>query len=227
VILPSFIKNIINDLKRSLSSNYNLARYKKRYPNCDFYPGAIISDTEFQGYNVVFNDTIIDGCKLGAHTYVQKKATIFNAEIGKFCSIAAYVSIGPGIHKTDGISTHPVFYLQNTPLVKKYSDKDLFTSSKKTLIGNDVWIGERAIIVDGVSIGNGSIVAAGAVVTKDVLPYSIVGGVPAKILKMRFDENIASSVNASAWWDKSEEWLEKNYRTFADPEQFLDHINKP
>ena len=149
---------------------------------------------------------------------------MFNAKIGKFCSIASGVSIGPGIHKMDGVSTHPVFYLQNTPLKKKFSDKDLIKSSKTTTIGHDVWIAERAILIDGISIGTGAIIAAGSVVTKDVEPYSIVGGIPAKHIKYRFDEKERELLLASQWWDLPEEWLMKNYSLFSSTPEFLNKI---
>jgi acetyltransferase-like isoleucine patch superfamily enzyme len=163
----------------------------------------------------------MDNCKLGDHSYIQKNSSIFNAEIGKFCSIASNVSIGPGIHKTDGISTHPVFYLSNTPLVKKYSNRDVFESSKRTVIGHDVWIGEKSIVLDGVEIGTGAIIAAGSVVTKNVDPYAIVGGVPAKLLKFRFTENEIEAILYSEWWNQSDEWLQNNYLAFNNIKSFL------
>ena len=88
-------------------------------------------------------------------------------------------------------------------------------------IGNDVWIGEKAIILDGVTIGNGAVIAAGAVVTKDVQPYSIVGGVPAKHIKFRFDEETRCIIEQSCWWDNTEEWFIRNADTMLDPRSFL------
>jgi acetyltransferase-like isoleucine patch superfamily enzyme len=163
----------------------------------------------------------MESCKVGDYTYIQKRTTVFNAEIGKFCSIASSVSIGPGIHKMDGVSTHPIFYLNNTPLLKKFSDKDLFESSKLTIIGNDVWIGEKAIVLDGVEIGSGAIIAAGSVVTKNVAPYAIVGGVPAKVLKSRFNENEINTLLKAEWWNSSDEWLKENYYKFSSLANFL------
>ncbi|WP_426668526.1 DapH/DapD/GlmU-related protein [Mucilaginibacter sp. McL0603] len=129
------------------------------------------------------------------------------------------------MHKLDGASTHPAFYLRNTPLLKKYSNQDEFTTAKQTLIGHDVWIGENAIVLDGVNIGTGAVVAAGAVVTKDVAPYTIVGGVPAKIIKTRFSGSEIDCILNSKWWDKNEEWLIENYKSFNDISDFIKLVN--
>ena len=93
-------------------------------------------------------------------------------------------------------------------------------------IGNDVWIGTGAILLDGVTIGNGAIVAAGAVVNKDVPPYAVVGGVPAKIIKYRFSEEIVKKLEESRWWEKEESWLLKNAEKFSNIEIFLKSVEE-
>jgi acetyltransferase-like isoleucine patch superfamily enzyme len=147
-----------------------------------------------------------------------------NTDLGRFCSIASNVSIGPGVHKTDSVSTHPAFYLNNTPLVKTFVSSDLFESSKKTIIGDDVWIGEGVVVLDGIKIGTGSIIAAGAVVTKDIEPYTIVGGVPAKFIKHRFDLETIDVLLKSEWWNYPEEWFEKNFELMNDNSSFLQFL---
>lgn len=219
-----FFKRLLKSLYVEIHDILSLTRLQKKYSNCQFYSGSKIYNSEFGNFNVVFNDVLMESCVLGDHTYVQKKATIFNADIGRFCSIASGVSIGPGIHKIDGVSTHPVFYLHNTPLAKEFCDKDLFVSSKRTSVGHDVWIGEKAIVLDGVTIGTGAIVAAGSVVTKDVEPYSIVGGLPAKHIKYRFDEKEIEALLKSEWWNYSEEWLLNNYKLFSSPQIFINNL---
>src|SRR5690606_29947135 len=92
-------------------------------------------------------------------------------------------------------------------------------------IGNDVWIGEDAIIMGGVKIGDGAIIAARAVVTKDVPPYSIYGGVPAKLIKYRFDNYIIKKLLAIKWWDLEESWIRENYYLFHDAEKFISNFN--
>ena len=216
-----FIREILKNIYYKTYEIKSLVDLQKENETCKFYNGSNITNSKFGKYNIIFNNVLMDNCLVGDHSYIQKKSTVFNAEIGKFCSIASNVSIGPGMHKTDGISTHPVFFLNNTPLVKKYSDIDLFETSRRTIIGHDVWIGEKALIMDGVEIGTGAIIAAGSVVTKNVEPYAIVGGVPAKLLKYRFKENEIVFLLNSEWWNRSEEWLQHNYQAFKNIDSFL------
>jgi acetyltransferase-like isoleucine patch superfamily enzyme len=221
MIILLFFKKMLFNFYIYINELYSLSRLQKKHPSCVFYSGAKITKTMFGNYNVVFNNVLMDSCTIGDHTYIQKTTTLFNADIGKFCSIASGVSIGPGVHKTDGVSTHPVFYLKNTPLAKIYCDTDLFIPTKRTTIGHDVWIGEKAIILDGVTIGTGAIIAAGSVVTKDVAPYAIVGGVPAKQIKFRFEEGEMELLLKSEWWDYSEYWFEKHYKTLNNISEFI------
>jgi acetyltransferase-like isoleucine patch superfamily enzyme len=224
MIVLFFLKRVLLNLYVSINEVLCLTRLQKKHPNCVFYSGVKIANMVFGNYNVIFNDVLMDSCSIGDHSYIQKRSTVFNADIGKFCSIASGVSIGPGVHKTDGMSTHPVFYLKNTPLAKIYCDKDLFNSSKRTTIGHDVWIGEKAIILDGVTIGTGAIIAAGSVVTKDVAPYAIVGGVPAKQIKFRFEEREIELLLKSEWWDYPEDWFEKHTNLMLDFEKYKSHL---
>lgn len=206
-----FIKNIIQQFKAFLYNNYVLAKYQTKYGSSKFYSSIKLDHVIFGDFNVVFYNVSIGNSIIGSHTYIQKNSTIFNANIGKYCSIASNVSIGPGIHKTNGLSTHPAFYLQDTPLQIRYVGTDKFTPFKRTIIEHDVWIGEKAIIIDGVTIGTGAIIAAGSVVTKNVRPYEIVGGAPAKVIKKRFDDEVIEKLLKSKWWDQPEDWIEKNH----------------
>jgi acetyltransferase-like isoleucine patch superfamily enzyme len=224
MILFQLAKQLSGSVLQHINEHIHLIKLQNQYPDCRFYPKVIVDNSVFEGYNVLFKNVMVSFCSLGAHTYIQKNSTIFNAEIGRYCSIASNVSIAPGIHKSNGVSTHPSFYLNDTPLIKVFSAKNLFVTSTRVTIGHDVWIGEKAIIIDGVTIGTGAIIAAGAVVTKDVEPYAVVGGVPAKLIKYRFSTEIIYELLKSEWWNFSLSWFEKNFSKMQDINVFLNYI---
>ena len=156
-----------------------------------------------------------DKYDIGIHTYLGSGTKIYNGKntkIGKYCSIGEQVAIGLSEHSYTILTTHPFPYLGN--LFQTYGSikisKDRLLPAKffdKCDIGNDVWIGHGAILLSGITIGDGAIIAAGAVVTKDVEPYSIVAGVPAKHIKYRFDENIRTQLLETSWWDLPEDFI--------------------
>lgn len=161
-----------------------------------FRKNCTISKTaKIYPFTIVLNTIIKD------YSYVSYNSTINNCEIGKFCSIAKSVKIGLGKHPLNFISTSPIFYSPINPLKKILSMELKFKDTERIKIGNDVWIGANVVILDGVNIGNGAVIGANSVVTRDVLPYSIVGGVPAKEIKKRFSENIINAIQDSQWWD--------------------------
>jgi acetyltransferase-like isoleucine patch superfamily enzyme len=139
-----------------------------------------------------------------------------NTVIGRYCSFASNVYIYNGNHPTEFKSLHPFFY---NPVLLHVNE--LMINRTTTVIGNDVWIGQNAIILPSVSvIGNGTVIGAGSIVTKNVPPFAIVVGNPAKIMKYRFSDDIINKIEQSAWWDKSIEDLKKNkmdFETFTKP----------
>ena len=159
---------------------------------------------------VLFKRCYIINSTVGMYTYFAGKADVNNASIGSFCSIADGVKIGLGSHPTHYISTHPVFYSEETIFPYRLLSHQTLSrfanvaESKKINIGHDVWIGTNVIILDGVTIGNGAVIGAGAVVTKDVSDYAIVGGVPATLIKYR---RAPDKINGTNWWDLDLEQL--------------------
>jgi carbonic anhydrase/acetyltransferase-like protein (isoleucine patch superfamily) len=119
------------------------------------------------------------------------------------------------------VSSSPFFY-KNEKLSK---DRTYFEEYRQTIIGNDVWIGARAILIDGITVGDGAVIGAGAVVTKDVPPYAIVGGVPAKIIKYRFEPEVIEFLLASQWWNKDRSWIEENISLFSDVKRYMEVSN--
>ena len=129
--------------------------------------------------------------------------------IGKFCAIASDVMIGTGMHPTNYLTMKTFTYKPMGYWTIPEENRVKFINHKPVVIGNDVWIGTRAIIMDGIKIGNGAVVGAGAVVTRDVPPFAIVGGVPAKIIRYRFDEKTIQRIENLRWWDFPPEILKK------------------
>lgn len=204
-----------------------LSRLTRKFPTCHFYPGVSIDDfSSFGKYNVVFQNVMINNSVIGDHTFIQKDSIINHASIGRFCSIAMRVTIGLGQHPTDCVSSHPAFYSSTQPLVKTFSKSDMFMPFKRTYIGHDVWIGQNAMIKDGVNIGTGAVIGAGAVVVKDVPEYAVVAGVPAAIIKYRFDEETRMQIIESRWWEKEESWLNEKHSFFNEAARFVERCKE-
>jgi phosphonate metabolism protein (transferase hexapeptide repeat family) len=146
---------------------------------------------------------------LGDYSYMERDAEAIYAEIGKFCAIAAATRINALNHPTGRISQHKITYRPNEYFAGAKLDKAFREEriAQKVVIGHDVWIGHGAILLPGVSIGHGAVVAAGAVVTKDVAPYAIVAGIPARFIKWRFPSEISTRIIALSWWDWEHEKL--------------------
>ena len=152
---------------------------------------------------------------VGIYSYIGHNSNIYRAKIGKFCSIASHVHIGLSNHPTNFISTSPLFFSVNNGTGFKWIDEDVYDDKPgHVTIGNDVWIGINVTIMGGINIGNGAIIAAHSVVSKDVPPYAIMGGVPAKIIRFRFKEYIINKLQESAWWDLPEKELKIKIKQF-------------
>lgn len=158
---------------------------------------------------------------LGDYSYIAKNANIANCVIGKFCSIGPNFCCGMGIHPTKGISTAPMFYSTAKQNGMTLSKENKAEESKQTVIGNDVFIGANVTVLDGVTISNGAVIGAGAVVTKDIPPYAIVVGVPAIVVKYRFDAQTIDKLNASYWWNQGEDTFALVEKYFWNVDEFL------
>ncbi len=198
---------------------YELKYHKKKLKIGNM---TYVSNSKFGNFNRLYDNIKLKNVKLGDYSYVAADTQIKNAKIGKFCSIAPGCRIGLGKHPTkDFVSTHPIFFSLNKQISTVFANKNYFKEEEQITIGNDVWIGTNVIIVDGVIISDGAIIAAGAVVTKNVPPYAIVGGVPAKIIKYRFEENHIRQLIDAKWWNTSIEQLGREYTKFHNIQDFL------
>ena len=217
--LLSFLFRPFKNLVKLSIKNYRLKRKNK---NLKISGNSVIINT-ILGKNNSIQAATLNNSKLGDFSYVGLNGYLNHVDVGKFTCIGPHVQIGLGEHPIKGfVSVHPAFYSPIKQVGLSFSDKFYFKEFHKTIIGNDVWIGANVVIIGGVKIGNGAVIAAGAVVVKDVPAYSLVGGVPAKIIKSRFEDDEIRKLQEFAWWDRDTEWLKKNFKKFHSINTFFD-----
>ncbi len=154
---------------------------------------------------------------MGRYSYTGKNFTAWHCSVGAFCSISWNVSIGGANHDYSRVTTHSFLYSQDFGLLPEEDPKDYDRFSQPCIVENDVWIAANACICRGVKIGTGAVIAAGAVVTHDVAPYTIVTGVPARPLKKRFDDETIRLLLESRWWELDEAVIRENFHLFNSP----------
>lgn len=182
--------------------------------------GCDIKNVEFGQHVYLGHNVVLKDSSIGDHSYVNNNSAIVHTHIGKYCSIGPQVQIVLGNHPMNMVSTHPVFYSNNKSF-QTFSDQNYVNEYLPVHIGNDVWIGEGVLIPGGVKIGDGAIVASRAVVTCDVEPYSVVGGIPARHIRYRFDSDVIKKIVSSDWWNWDEDKLKKSFKDFHDPSKFV------
>ena len=199
----------------------------KRKKNLKFsYGVSITRSTIIEGTNTFGNNCKIYSSYIGFGSYISESSTFIDTRIGRFCSIGPNVLCVFGNHPTSKfVSTHPSFFSTRKQVNLTFVTEDIFSEFTKQEftekdysieIGNDVWIGANVTILDGVVIGDGAIIAANSLVNKNVDSYNIVGGVPAKSIKKRFDEKDIDFLLHLKWWDKPVEWISKHAPFFND-----------
>lgn len=206
----------------------SLVKYKNK-SNLRLGKGSDVAlKSSFEGKNYIGNYSTFNG-SMGFASYVGDNAQLC-AKIGKYTCIAGDVKTINGFHPTkDFVSIHPAFYNQNNNTGLSFTEYNLFSQYRyadiedeiDVLIGNDVWIGHGACLLAGITIGDGAIIAAGSVVTKDVEPYCIVGGVPARVIRKRFSDSEIDYLLKLEWWNQSCEWIRNNASLFNNVKSFI------
>lgn len=196
--------------------------------NIQIAPSACVAlSSEFEGYNRIGAHSFYSG-HLGYASYIGDHCHI-NADIGKFVCIGPRVITARGNHPTsDWASIHPAFFSTAKQCGLTFTDKNLFQEKKeRIIIGNDVWIGDSTILMDGIKIGNGAVIAAGAVVAKDVEPYAIVGGVPTKVIRFRFqNKEVIDKLENTQWWNKPNHWMREHAKLFQNADALLNYFDE-
>lgn len=196
-----------------------------------FQKGCVISDDDFfEGNNNVGGR--IHKSHIGYGTYIiGENGYIHDCKIGRFCSIASNCHIGLGDHALSMVSTSPLFYSAHSLLPDHFlsesipvPEQTIGDTKYKVIIGNDVWMGYNVCVKEGVTIGDGAIIGAKSLVTRDIPPYAIAVGTPAKVIKYRFTPEQIQELLEIKWWDKDIEWIRKNVRSFENIDDFIAHV---
>lgn len=177
-----------------LSEYIKILKLRRKFPDNEIESPHVSLNVSLGKGSKIFNDVVIgENVNIDDYSYINRGTIVSSGSIGKFCSIGPYCQIGLDEHPMEALSTSPFTYLRENEVRNNFRNPPI--------IGHDVWIAGNVTILRGVEIGTGSVVAAGSVVTKDVKPYEIVGGVPAKKIKNRFDDDKIESLLNSLWWD--------------------------
>jgi acetyltransferase-like isoleucine patch superfamily enzyme len=193
---------------------YILSKILKKIRIPSVYKSSIDPSSKIEAGSSVINTNF------ARHSFCGYDCNIINADIGGFCSIANRVSVGGASHPIHFVSSSPVFLSHKDSVKEKFANHD-YLPSIRTKIESDVWIGDGAFIKAGVSIGVGAVVGMGSVVTKDVPPYAIVAGNPARIIRYRFNKDMIDALIKSQWWNASDSELLEIGKNFDNPVEFL------
>lgn len=174
-----------------------------RADGANVHPDCEITESDFGAYSEIGRGSRVAYSVFGDYSYCDRYCDIANADIGRFANIASFVRIGATDHPLDRASLHHFMYRSASYWSDAEDDADWFRArrARRAMIGHDTWLGHGAQVKPEVTVGHGAVVASGAVVTKDVAPYQIVAGVPARPVRARLPEAVAGRLIALAWWD--------------------------
>ena len=221
----SLLKSIVKIFIDPFLVSFLIFKLQKKYKTLKISGRIQVKNSQFGLYNYLENAQISNSF-LDDFSYVGSNSYVNNSTIGKFTCIGPNVKVGLGEHPTKiFVSVHPIFYSKSKQVGLSFVDENYFQEFNRTEIGHDVWIGANVIIRGGVKIGNGAIIASGSVVTKNVGHYEVVGGVPSKVIKRRFDDQTIQSLLKFQWWAKDLSWLKININRFHNVKNFFKDEN--
>ena len=188
--------------------------------------GTCVINSDIDKTAVVGGSCNVVGVAMKKYSYFGSDCQIVNAEIGAYCSISDHVFIGGAEHPMDWVSTSPVFQNTRHSGPKKRFAKFDLPKSKKCIIGNDVWIGHGVTIKQGIVVGDGAVIGSNALVTKDIPPYAVVGGVPAKVIKYRFPQEVIDRLEEVQWWNLPDKNITEVVELFHIKNPSVEDINR-
>lgn len=227
------MKRIFKKLIENLAFLIALKKYKVP-SSCKIWPSRKVNEIYCEGYNTISRNTEVYNAYIGYASGISRNSVFHNVKIGKYSVMAPGIQIIRGQHPTkDIVSVHPSFYSIQKQYgftyvnQQKYEEFKYADEEKKysVIIGNDVWIASNVTILEGIKIGDGAIIAASSVVTKDVPPYSIYGGNPAKLIRYRFNDEDLNFLLNLKWWQKESDWIKNHAKYFCDIKSLKKNIN--
>ena len=222
IIVPEQVKNFEYDL--IIVAPIFVVEVSRQLIDLGVSENLIIPYSEDHVRNFGDMDREFDDVKIGKYSYYKRGTKLMNCDIGRFCHIGDNCAIGLFGHDTSQVTTYPLKYHFDNSVVDVGQDStaDAVRKSRQTIIKNDVYIGESVTIFAGVTVGNGAVIGARAVVTKDVPDYAVVAGVPSQIVRMRFSDKIVDDLLDIQWWQWSDDKIKSCIEDFhLDVEKFV------